>query len=33
MINQKLGSIATFDSSDNMRNWSGVTLWMPVVVS
>ena len=27
MINQKLGSIATFDSSDNMRNWSGVTLW------
>ena len=27
MINQKLGSLATFDSSDNMRNWSGVTLW------
>lgn len=27
MINQKLGSMATFDSSDNMRNWSGVTLW------
>lgn len=27
MINQKLGSIATFDSCDNMRNWSGVTLW------
>ena len=27
MINQKLGSIATFDSSDNMRNWSGITLW------
>lgn len=27
MINQKLGCIATFDSSDNMRNWSGVTLW------
>ena len=27
MINQKLGSFATFDSSDNMRNWSGVTLW------
>ena len=27
MINQKLGSIATFDSSDNMRNWSSVTLW------
>ena len=27
MINQKLGSIATFDSSDNMRNWSGVTIW------
>ena len=27
MITQKLGSIATFDSSDNMRNWSGVTLW------
>lgn len=27
MINQKLGSIATFDSSDNMRNWSGVMLW------
>ena len=27
MINQKLGSIATFDYSDNMRNWSGVTLW------
>ena len=27
MIHQKLGSIATFDSSDNMRNWSGVTLW------
>ena len=27
MINQKLGSIATFDSSDYMRNWSGVTLW------
>lgn len=27
MINQKLGSIATFDSSENMRNWSGVTLW------
>lgn len=27
IINQKLGSIATFDSSDNMRNWSGVTLW------
>ena len=27
MINRKLGSIATFDSSDNMRNWSGVTLW------
>ena len=27
MINQKLGSIATFDSSDNMRNWSGVALW------
>lgn len=27
MINQKMGSIATFDSSDNMRNWSGVTLW------
>ncbi len=27
MINQKLGSIATFDTSDNMRNWSGVTLW------
>lgn len=27
MIHQKLGSIATFDSSENMRNWSGVTLW------
>ena len=27
MINQKLGSIATFETSDNMRNWSGVTLW------
>ena len=27
MINQKLGSLATFETSDNMRNWSGVTLW------
>lgn len=27
MINQKLGSMATFDTSDNMRNWSNVTLW------
>lgn len=27
MINQKLNSMATFDTSDNMRNWSGVTLW------
>lgn len=27
LIHQKLGSIATFDSSENMRNWSGVTLW------
>ena len=27
MINQKLGCMATFDASDNMRNWSNVTLW------
>lgn len=27
MINQKLNSMVTFDTSDNMRNWSGVTLW------
>ena len=27
MINQKLGSMATFETSDNMRNWSSVTLW------
>lgn len=27
MINQKFGSMATFDTSDNMRNWSNVTLW------
>lgn len=27
MINQKLGCLATFDTSDNMRNWSNVTLW------
>lgn len=27
MINQKLGSMITYDTSDNMRNWSGVTLW------
>lgn len=27
MINQKINSMATFDTSDNMRNWSNVTLW------
>ena len=27
MINQKLNSMATYDTSDNMRNWSSVTLW------
>ena len=27
MINQKLGSMITYDTSDNMRNWSSVTLW------
>ena len=27
MINQKLGCMATFDTSDNMRNWSSVSLW------
>lgn len=27
MINQKLNSMATFDTSDNMRNWRGVILW------
>lgn len=27
MINQKLGSMITYDTSDNMRNWNSVTLW------
>ena len=27
IINQKLGSMITYDTSDNMRNWSSVTLW------
>ena len=27
MINQKLNSMSSFDTSDNMRNWSNVTLW------
>lgn len=26
-INQKLQSMATFDTSENMQNWTGVTLW------
>lgn len=29
MINQKINSMATFDTSDNMRNWSNVVLWEP----
>lgn len=27
MMNEKLSSMLTFDTSDNMRNWSNVTLW------
>ena len=27
IINQKLGSMITYDTSDNMRNWNSVTLW------
>lgn len=27
LINQKLNSMATYDTSDNVRNWSSVTLW------
>ena len=27
MINQKLSSMAAIETSDNMRNWSNVTLW------
>lgn len=27
IINQKLGSMISYDTSDNMRNWNSVTLW------
>ncbi len=27
MINQKINSMASIETSDNMRNWSNVTLW------
>lgn len=27
MINQKINSMASIETSDNMRNWSSVTLW------